>query len=363
MTRNTNYFKLGLFVILSFGLAVGFLIAFGAGQFMTKEMLAETSFDESVQGLDVGSEVKYKGVKIGTVKSITTLTKYYGTLSNYVLVIFTLDPDVFVGSKTKDPEQAARKAIENGLTVYLSFKGLTGAAYLETDYFPDASDLDITWQPEHLYIPSRKSNIKRFGDALNLILENLSEMNLLGMVSNLEELLETMNRKTSEFDLVGISQQTSKLLQEIRETNRQLSDTLGSPEFHQMIEDARGSFAGIRGMVDKASEPVDKTLEDLMHTAANARALTRDLETRTDKGLKQVSGQIDTLLGSLNKTVKMLETMVWLNTDIINKTLDNFEQTSENLKQLSIEIKHYPGRLLFERPPKQMSEENFKEEK
>jgi ABC-type transporter Mla subunit MlaD len=364
MTRNTNYFKLGLFVILSFGLAVGFLIAFGAGQFMTKEMLAESSFDESVQGLDVGSEVKYKGVRIGTVKSITTPAKVYGIPSNYVLVIFTLDPDVFVGSNTKDPEQAARAAIENGLTIYLSFKGLTGAAYLETDYFPDAvSGQDITWQPKHLYIPSRKSNIKRFGDALNLILENLSEMNILGMVATLEELLKTLNNKTTEFDLVGISEQTSNLLQELRKTNRQLSDTLGSEEFHQMIQDARGSFGGIRDMVDKAAKPVDKTLEDLMHTAANARALTRDLETRTDTGLKQVSGQIDTLLDSLNTTVKMLETMVWLNTDTINKTLDNFERTSENLKQLSIEIKHYPGRLLFERPPKKMSDENIKGEK
>jgi hypothetical protein len=54
--------------------------------------------------------------------------------------------------------------VEKGLKVYLSFKGLTGAAYLETDYFPDTlSGLDITWEPEHLYIPSRKSSISAWG--------------------------------------------------------------------------------------------------------------------------------------------------------------------------------------------------------
>lgn len=363
MNRNPNYFKLGLFVIISFCLGVGFLIVFGAGEFLKKEMLAETCFDESVQGLDVGSEVKYKGVGIGTVKTITTPAKVYKAASEYVLVVFSLDENVFIEGRDKAPEQAFEEAIDKGLKVYLSFKGLTGAAFLETDYFPDkTSDLNITWEPEHLYVPSRKSSIKRMGDALNQILETLADMNIVEMTTNLEELLETLNTKTAQFDLAGISTQASGLLAEIRQTNRQLSDTLGSPEFHKMIQDAQGSFAGIRSIVNKAGEPVDKTLKDLQHTAANARTFTRELETRTDTGLKQVSGQIDTLLESLNTTVKMLETLVWLNTDTVNRTIDNFEHTSENLKQLSLEIKQYPGRLLMERPPRKLPEDTFEKE-
>ncbi|HKL00707.1 MAG TPA: MlaD family protein [Desulfotignum sp.] len=364
MTQNANYFKLGLFVILSFCIAVGFLIVFGAGTFFKKEILAETCFDESVQGLDVGSEVKYKGVRIGTVKTITTPARVYGTPSNYVLVIFSLDEDIFAGSGAADPEQAFADVIQNGLKVYLSFKGLTGAAYLETDYFPDTiSGLDITWDPRHLYVPSRKSSIKRLGDAVNLILENLSQINVLGMTANLEALLETLNTKTADFDLAGISGQTTAMLAEIRQTNQQLSDTIGSPKFRQMIQDAQGSFAGIRAMVDNAEEPVSRTLEDLEYTAASARTLTSGLEARTDKKLSRVSEQIDTLLQSLNSTVKMLETLVWLNTETINRTIDNFEHTSENLKQLSLEIKQYPGRLLLERPPKRHPENRFGEEK
>ena len=57
MTRKANFFKLGLFVIIAFVLFAAFLIAFGAGEFMKKELIAETYFDESVQGLDIGSEV------------------------------------------------------------------------------------------------------------------------------------------------------------------------------------------------------------------------------------------------------------------------------------------------------------------
>ncbi|MCF8114045.1 MAG: MlaD family protein [Desulfotignum sp.] len=362
MTQNANYFKLGLFVILAFCLGVGFLIMFGAGEFFKKEILAETCFDESVQGLDVGSEVKYKGVRIGTVKTITTPARVYGTPSPYVLVIFALEPDVFAVSDTQEPAQKIRTAVNKGLKVYLSFKGLTGAAFLETDYFPDmAAGLDISWSPDNLYVPSRKSSIKRLGDALNLILENLSQINILGMTTNLEELLETLNRKTAEFDLAGISAQASAMLTEISNTSRQLSDTIGSPGFRRMIQDAQGSFAGLKTMVDDARLPVHQTLTDLRHTAATARSLTSELNVRADASLKKLSGEIDRLVQSLNSTVKMLETLVWLNTDTINRTIDNFEHTSENLKQLSLEVRQYPGRLLLERPPKKMPEDTFRE--
>jgi len=50
MTQKANFFKLGLFVIIAFGLGAAFLIIFGAGQFFKKELLAETCFNESVQG-------------------------------------------------------------------------------------------------------------------------------------------------------------------------------------------------------------------------------------------------------------------------------------------------------------------------
>ncbi len=140
MTQNANYFKLGLFVIAAFCLGVGFLILFGAGEFMEKEILAEACFDESVQGLDVGSEVKYKGVRIGTVKAITTPVQMYQVPSSCVLVVFALDPDAFPVAVDQDPVQAVKTAVDQGLVVYLSFKGITGAAFLETDYLPGAAD-------------------------------------------------------------------------------------------------------------------------------------------------------------------------------------------------------------------------------
>ena len=201
MTQKANFFKLGLFVIIAFGLGAAFLIIFGAGQFFKKELLAETCFNESVQGLSIGSEVKYKGIKIGSVKSITSAAQVYQTKSDYVLVVISLADDISMGQTGDSAMARIQNAINDGLTIRLSFKGLTGVAYLETDYsIKDPNDkLDISWSPKNIYIPSKKSNMKQFGDALNQILDSLAAINMKGITLDIETLLKTLDQKANNF--------------------------------------------------------------------------------------------------------------------------------------------------------------------
>jgi phospholipid/cholesterol/gamma-HCH transport system substrate-binding protein len=356
MTQQANFFKLGLFVILAFGIGAAFLIAFGAGKFFKKETLGETCFDESVQGLDIGSEVKYKGVKIGTVKTITTPAKLYNAQSNYVLVTFSLSEDCYVGQTGKTSTIRLKKAIAEGLSIHLSFKGLTGAAYLETDYSGRReTPLEIAWQPTNIYVPSSKSSIKRIGDALNELLDNLSVIKLSDITTELRDLLQTLNQKTNALNMAGISDHAENLLKEIRKTNQTLAETLTSEPFTRLIADAQGSFTGLKTIVENAKQPIGNTLKDFETAAGSTKNMAADLEV-------SIAANIDTLLESLNKTSKMMEHMIWLNSDTVQRAVENFEDTSQNLKQLSMELKQYPGRLLFERPPGKNTPEKIKEE-
>jgi ABC-type transporter Mla subunit MlaD len=355
MTRQANFFKLGLFIIIAFGLGAAFLIAFGAGKFFKEETLAETYFDESVQGLDIGSEVKYKGVKIGTVKAITTPTHLYNIPSNYVLVTFSLSEHCYVGQTGETSTIRIRKAIAKSLSIHLAFKGLTGAAYLETDYFGRReTPLDITWLSANIYIPSRKSSMKRMGDALNELLDNLAVVKLSDITTEFRSLLQTLNQKANALNMAEISGQTESLLKEVRQTNQTLSAILTSENFTRLIADAQGSFTGLKTIVENAKQPIEKTLKDLETTANNTKNMTTNLEA-------SLAGNLETILKSLNKTSKMLENMVWLNGDTINRSIENFEDTTENLKQLSVDLKKYPGRLLFESPPEKNTPERIKE--
>lgn len=346
MSQKTNYFKLGLFVILAFALTAAMLIAFGAGQFFKTETLAETYFNESVQGLNIGSEVKYKGVKIGAVKSITTPTKVYDIASNYVLVTFSLSEDCYVGQTGKNPKERMKKAVGDGLSVFLSFNGLTGSAYMETDYKKNGPDaLEISWTPENLYVPSRPSNIKQVSDAITRAMETLGSMDFHEMKNNFSALLKSLN-------ITKVSSQAEDLLKELRRTNSDLAEILTSGSLKQMLTDAGSSMADLKQILHAAKTPIEQTLADINTTSGSFKRMATGLEQGYEGKLTQMSDKMETVLAGLEKTSRLLENMIWTNADVIEKTIGNLENTTENLNQFTRELREYPGSILMNAPPK-----------
>ncbi len=352
MSKQPNYFKLGVFVILACVLLAGFLIAFGAGNFFKRELVMETCFHESVQGLDIGSEVKYKGVRIGRVKEITTPTHQYGVSSDYVLVIFTIEENVYAGQNGKSVRKRMEQAIAQGLKAKLSFKGITGVAFLEMDYSAAEKDpIDITWKPKYLYIPSQKSRMASIGEALTNIMENLGGMKVDGIASNIEKLLTTLNQKAASLDTNEISSQMSTFLQEIRATNTRISEALGSEEMKEVVGDARDSFASMKEILNTVEKSLSSTLEDLSDAADNASRITKNLNEGMLGEPGELSARMSQLMDSLNHTAKMVETIVWTNSDSVEKIVADFSRSAENLNQLINELRYYPGRIFLEKPP------------
>ena len=78
MSARTNYFRLGMFVLIGIILGIAGVIVFGGLQLVPQDMLeVETYMDDSVQGLLSGSKVKMRGVEIGTVDEIGFVASYY----------------------------------------------------------------------------------------------------------------------------------------------------------------------------------------------------------------------------------------------------------------------------------------------
>src|SRR5512137_3141256 len=98
MSLKANYFKLGLFVIGAVVSLAILLVIIGSGRAFQQKITIETYFNESVQGLDIGSKVKYRGVVIGEVTKIGfTYTRYQLDIPmaqryKYVLVEAQIDP-------------------------------------------------------------------------------------------------------------------------------------------------------------------------------------------------------------------------------------------------------------------------------
>ena len=168
MSTRAHYFRLGLFIILGVMVAIGIAIGVGGGKLFKRTLTIETYFNGSVQGLDVGSKVKYRGVLIGEVTQLGfTSTRYELNLppqqrKPYVYVQARLDLDK-AGFNGQLTPALLDKLIAKGLRVRMSAQGITGTYFLEFDYAEPARAvmLPINWQPVHAYIPSSASAVMR----------------------------------------------------------------------------------------------------------------------------------------------------------------------------------------------------------
>ena len=77
MKAKSKNYKIGLFVLSSLVILTTFIVILGIGNLFQKHILLETYFDESIQGLEVGSIVKFRGVRVGTVKEISFVQDQY----------------------------------------------------------------------------------------------------------------------------------------------------------------------------------------------------------------------------------------------------------------------------------------------
>jgi phospholipid/cholesterol/gamma-HCH transport system substrate-binding protein len=76
MLKKKNYFMVGFFVLIGITAGIVIIVWLGASQYLQKGKTYATYFDESVQGLQIDSSVKYRGVDIGIVDKIRVAPDY-----------------------------------------------------------------------------------------------------------------------------------------------------------------------------------------------------------------------------------------------------------------------------------------------
>ena len=75
--NQTSYAKIGFFIVAGVALIAATVVYIGGMRAAQHEFPAETFFDDSVSGLDVGSTVDLRGVRVGTVKRISFIGAEY----------------------------------------------------------------------------------------------------------------------------------------------------------------------------------------------------------------------------------------------------------------------------------------------
>ena len=340
-----SYFKIGVFVISAVIIGVIGVVVLGVGAIFQKTSLIETYIDESVQGLDVGSAVKFRGVPVGRVEQITLTSAVYPTRRQYVLVRMSVSPNVF-HFPVNDPASPALKAeLERGFRVRLAPQGLTGVAYLETDYLDPKLNppLEIDWQPHYPYIPSTRSRITQLSEAVERILRNFADINIPQLTGSIDRSLAAMTKLAESANLDKIGAQANSLLVELRQTNRQINGLVSSSELKSALADASATAGRARQIVERAEKPINQMLADLPQAAESMNRLVKRLDA--------VSNDLPDASAQLRQTLQRLNRLLASQQREIEKTMENLRGISENMKEITENSKKYPSQVLFGGPP------------
>jgi phospholipid/cholesterol/gamma-HCH transport system substrate-binding protein len=303
VATEVHKFEVGVFVIVSTIIAIVGAIWLGASRFFEKTEPYVTYLSESVQGLDPGSAVKYRGVPAGHVATIT------------------IAPDGELIEVRMDIDEETAKALKRdpNLRATLELSGITGLRYVEIDRrsgdaLHQAPVLDF--KPPCEVIPSSRSSFKALQSALEDVYDRFMQLDVGGISTDAKTALQAATQLLTDERIDAVLSNLKSTTQHTSEVTKNL--------------DAMTRGVRLAPAVQNATE-----------ATAEAKTLIADLS----KGaLGQQLGQAIEQYNQLALTAQQVVASM-------QYTLERLDRTASSLQLLSEELRGQPSLLLFAEPP------------
>jgi paraquat-inducible protein B len=266
MGSKINPTTLGAFVVGAIVLVVAGALLFGGGKFFQEKLPYVMFFDSSVEGLNVGAPVVFRGVQVGQVKEITALADPQTFDMRIRVKIEVVRGSIKVsteGQRFKDQRQGVEGLIQRGARATLRMQSfVTGLLYVAFDFFPDTPirllGLDPTL-PELPTIPSDMDQLK------SSIQQAMADLRKLPLETILSEVLTVLQRANALLALPELKQ-SLVALQDVMTGARQL------------LANADGQVTALGPKLAVTAESANKALETARVTLLEAQKLLRDVD-------------------------------------------------------------------------------------
>lgn len=236
----------GLFVLGALVLGLVALFSFGGINFFSKPERFVVYFDESIHGLDLGSPVKLRGVRVGRVVDIG-LRYVPATGKSVVAVSCELNRNVIADDKggliDVSQDGQLQGLVDRGMRAQLGVIGYaTGLLYVELDFlnpqeYPANPRVDLASKyVEMPAIPSKSAELLRSVDE---IVTDIKNIDLIAISKELNSLLVDIRKKVNAFDTAAVSAEWTA-------AGKAVKDVAASPELKQAL----ASFASASGTLD-----------------------------------------------------------------------------------------------------------------
>ena len=325
-----TYLRVGLMLVASVALAVGLVLFLGKSR-VTDGVSYETYFSETVQGLDIGSPVKFRGVQLGQVSEIALVAAAYpdspgsvrDVFSRMVMVRFEVDRAKLGRFPSADD------AITAGLRTRLAAQGITGLAYVELDFvdperFPAIA---MPWKADRPVIPSMPSTITQIQDAAQALAVRLKDIDIAELAASVQRLVNDGRRVLGSADLTQTLTEAAALLRALR-AGAEAADVPG------LVADLRQTVATFRNLADG---PQSREL-----IVATTKAAERLGETVT---------RLPALIAGLEAAVRRVNNATTDAQSELLPALRDARAAAANLRDTSETLRRNPASILLGAPP------------
>jgi paraquat-inducible protein B len=303
MSKKINTTSIGLFIVTGLALGVIGLLLFSSAKLFTKTLDVIVYFDESLNGLNEGAPVKYRGVTIGSVKRV--MVHFNQATNDYAMPVIVEVQEKLLRERLGEAldvftEQSLEARIKRGLRASLQTESLvTGVLYVEVRPNRNAPPA-VFHQLKKVYpeLPTEPTQIQA-------LFNNLASLDIKGIENNLNALLVKLDTVIGDVKMGQISQGITNLLLSLDRLVSSSEITNGLAAVRTTLDQYRLLGEKLNARVDPLADSVtnslaeaNRTLGELRGTAENLKSMLAPdspLRNDLDLALEQLAGAAQSL--------------------------------------------------------------------
>ncbi|MFP5259313.1 MAG: MlaD family protein [Acidobacteriota bacterium] len=328
MNANSKRLMIGVFILGALVLALGAVFAFSSGLLFTKTMRCIMFFPNSVNGLQIGSPVLFRGVPLGSVKEISIEADAKGLNFNIPVVVELLGGKVqltapgtpgslerLYQARKVSPGELLRQLIKKGLRAQLVTQSIvTGQLAISLNLLPDA--------PERL----------------------VGNTNLVE-IQTVPSALEKFEKAIAQLPL-------QKLIDRFISATAGVENLFNSPEmirmphkFDAVLDSATATVVEIKAKVAPLADALEQALTSYSELAASLGQRSERLGLSAEKSFASFDAAMKDARSALGRFQKIMHADAPTITDL-NRALNEIATAARAIRKFASFLERHPEALI-----------------